>query len=493
MDKIKQESIQMKRWSYLLVSLILLEILSVILYLGKAGQFGFPLDDAWIHQVYARNLGLHGVMAFSPDQPSAGSTSFGWTVLLAAGYWLKLPFFMWTYLLGAIFAVATAFFAARLSYEFFGDFRNAVIVAIICVLEWHLAWAAVSGMEISLFTALTLLFFLLLHRDRSPFLLGGLAGMIVLVRPEGLILALVYVLRLFLIHPRATKRIAASGLKFLLAFFIVISPWILFNLTYSHRPFPNTISAKYMQYGYPGSLGKSLMYLLEVFIYFLNGPLLLLIPGAGSAIYTIVKLRDKPHFYPIAWSLILIGLYAVALPAIYDQGRYLMPLIPFLVIYGVQGFHEPLKRFMQASLVRLAVWLSLFGMILTLWINGTSDYAYRIQLYDTVHRQAAEWINNNTPPDAIIATHDIGIIGYYTERQIIDLAGLVTPEIVPTLKDPQKMADYIRAKHVTHLVLYSGYYRELLSHLDADVLFSPNAEKLRAMGIEPFEIHETRQ
>ena len=87
----------MKKWGYLLALLIVLEILSATLYLSKANQLGFPLDDAWIHQTYARNLGLHGVMAFSPGQPSTGSTSFAWTVLLAAGYLLKIPFFIWKF------------------------------------------------------------------------------------------------------------------------------------------------------------------------------------------------------------------------------------------------------------------------------------------------------------------------------------------------------------------------------------------------------------
>ena len=83
----------MKKWGYLLALLIVLEVLNAAVYLSAANQPGFPLDDAWIHQTYARNLGLHGIMAFSPGEPSTGSTSPAWTVLLAAGYLLQVPFF----------------------------------------------------------------------------------------------------------------------------------------------------------------------------------------------------------------------------------------------------------------------------------------------------------------------------------------------------------------------------------------------------------------
>ena len=480
----------MKKWGYLLALLILLQTLSLSLYLGKTDQFGFPIDDAWIHQTYARNLGLHGVMAFSPGQPSTGSTSFGWTLLLSAGYWLNIPPFLWTYFLGAIFTLATAFTAGHLSQAYFGSFKNAVIVAVICILEWHLAWATVSGMEISLFTFLMLLFFLFFNRDSSAFLLGGLAGAIVLVRPEGIILAVAYGFRLILTKPYNPKRILWDAANFLLVFSVVISPWILFNLIYGDRPFPSTITAKFVQYGYPISLGKSLKYLWDVLIYFLNGPIMLLVPGTWFTVYQALKTRSMPHFYPFAWSFTLIGLYAVALPVIYDQGRYLMPFIPLITIYGIEGLAQILKRLQHTPRLHATIWLSLACMVFLLWLNGASDYAYRTQLYRTVHMQAAEWINLHAPPDAVIATHDIGIIGYYTGRQIVDLAGLVTPEIIPMIKNQQEMAKFINAKHVTYLIVYSGYYRELITALDAHLVFSPGGEQLRTMGVEPFEIYE---
>lgn len=482
----------MKKWGSLLVLLILLQALSTALYLRKAGQFGFPLDDAWIHQTYARNLGLHGIMAFSPGQPSNGSTSFGWTVLLAAGYWLKVPFFFWTYLWGSIFAIATAFIAAQLSQSCFGNFRNALSVGVICILEWHLAWAAVSGMEIGLFTLLTLIFLRFLNRESSPLLLGALTGIIVMVRPEGAILALVYAFKLVFSQPHNIKRVLLNAAIFLIMLSIVTSPWILFNFMYSHKPFPNTISAKFMVYGYPWSLGKSLNYLRDVFIYFLNGPLMLLVPASGFMVYDEVRKKNISHFFPFVWSFTLIVLYAIALPVIYDQGRYLMPLIPLLTIYGIEGLDQILKRFAHGSLIRSIVWLSLAGMVFLLWINGASDFAYRVQLYDKVHVQAAKWINKNTSPDVIIATHDIGIIGYYTGRQIVDLAGLVTPEVVSIMNNPLKVASYVRANHVSYLIVYSGYYRKLLTALDAHLVFSPDADHLRAIGVEPFEVYEIR-
>ena len=42
---------------------------------------------------------------------------------------------------------------------------------------------------------------------------------------------------------------------------------------------------------------------------------------------------------------------------------------------------------------------------------------------------------HNTPPDALIAAHDIGAVGYFGQRRLLDLAGLVSPEVIPFIRD----------------------------------------------------------
>jgi len=44
---------------------------------------GFPLDDAWVHAVYARSLAEAGLLAFNPGIPAPGITSPLWAALLA--------------------------------------------------------------------------------------------------------------------------------------------------------------------------------------------------------------------------------------------------------------------------------------------------------------------------------------------------------------------------------------------------------------------------
>src|ERR1043165_7461160 len=81
-------------------------LIAVLFYLITSAlifQIGFPLDDAWIHQTYARNLAEHGEWAFRLGERSAGSTAPLWTLLLALGFVLKLAPYIWTYFLGWVF------------------------------------------------------------------------------------------------------------------------------------------------------------------------------------------------------------------------------------------------------------------------------------------------------------------------------------------------------------------------------------------------------
>ena len=62
----------------------LLAVTGMLLYVRMTqGVWGFPLDDGWIYQTYARNLARTGQWAFVSGVPSTGSTSVWWTLLLA--------------------------------------------------------------------------------------------------------------------------------------------------------------------------------------------------------------------------------------------------------------------------------------------------------------------------------------------------------------------------------------------------------------------------
>src|SRR5574337_1427938 len=122
-----------------------------------AGATGFPLDDAWIHQTYARNLGWYGQWAFILGQPSAGSTAPLWTFLLAIGYALRIDYAIWTLLLNSALLGVTAW----LTFRLVGHVGNvapqaAWWVGALAAVEWHLVWAAASGMETVLFCALAM-------------------------------------------------------------------------------------------------------------------------------------------------------------------------------------------------------------------------------------------------------------------------------------------------------------------------------------------------
>jgi hypothetical protein len=57
------------------------------------------------------------------------------------------------------------------------------------------------------------------------------------------------------------------------------------------------------------------------------------------------------------------------------------------------------------------------------WWNSGGSVDWRLFAY----RRAGEWIRTHTPPDAEIAFDEVGILGYYGDRPVRDLIGLVSP------------------------------------------------------------------
>jgi hypothetical protein len=44
-----------------------------------------------------------------------------------------------------------------------------------------------------------------------------------------------------------------------------------------------------------------------------------------------------------------------------------------------------------------------------------------------VYQSIGDWLKSNTPEDASVAALEVGMIGYYAQRAMIDFAGLIDP------------------------------------------------------------------
>jgi hypothetical protein len=80
---------------------------------------------------------------------------------------------------------------------------------------------------------------------------------------------------------------------------------------------------------------------------------------------------------------------------------------------------------------------------------------------------AARWVAENAGPEELIAAHDIGALGYFAERPLLDLAGLVSPEVIPFIRDEGQLAVYLDEQQPVYLMTFPGWYPELTAGLEA--------------------------
>jgi hypothetical protein len=79
----------------------------------------------------------------------------------------------------------------------------------------------------------------------------------------------------------------------------------------------------------------------------------------------------------------------------------------------------------------------------------------------------AKWVQQNLPSDAVLAVHDIGAMGYYTSNPIIDMAGLINPDVVPFIRDEVHLREYLTAQSADYLIVLPGFYSQLTSGLQS--------------------------
>jgi hypothetical protein len=451
--------------------LLLLSMVAVGFYLLAGSRLagpGFPLDDAWIHQTYARSLAVYGEWAFIPGQPSAGSTAPLWSLLLSVGHALGVGPYPWTFVLGVLLLWGLAWLGMLLFDRLCPDCNKYKLAAgIFLVFEWHMVWAAASGMETLFQAIIVLLVLLLLLVDQVRWLLIGLLiGLSTWVRPDGITL-LGPALLVLAVKGESWRQILRTIVVLASGFGALFLPYLLFNQQLAGSWWPNTFFAKQAEYAV--ELNTSLLSRMwEQAALPMVGAGVLLLPGFVYVLFVYIRQKDWTVLTGPIWFAGYLAMYALRLPVTYQHGRYLMPAMPVYFLWGLSGFALILTKLPTGKVYRITgrVWLV---SILVVWgafyVVGAKAYSTDVAVIKTEMVATARWVAENTPPGALVAAHDIGALGYFSGRPLLDLAGLVSPQVIPFIRDQEQLAAYLDKQQADYLVTFPGWYPLLVREL----------------------------
>jgi Flp pilus assembly protein TadD len=430
------------------------------------GVFGFPLDDPWIHLSFARTLAETGRFADFPGGPTtAGSTSPLFTLLETVA-WL---FTHDEYLIGYGLGIAAFLISIGLIFELSrtrhaGAAWSGALAALVLATEPKLVGVAVSAMETTTTIAMLLLAALQAQRRRWK-TVGVVAGLLLWTRPDTLIFSAALALQLLyeaVVEKPPDRSKMSRGL---LTFGGLALGYFAFNWALSGTPFPNSLAAK-LEYYRRGNARFG----ADLWSFLTDGgmapAIVLFLVGLLGTVKDLARRRPAAHFYAYLFVIALVAAYRWKLPFLYQNGRYLIPIIPFVVLGMIDGVGRIAGAVRGIGGARARTLAGAFPFLVALAIVGLNvsrlpgterDFADRSRHIGELQVATARWCRDHLPPTAIVAAHDVGALGFYSRRSIVDVVGLLDRGIQGHIGDPEATLSFMRARHVTHLAFLTDW------------------------------------
>lgn len=444
---------------------------------------GFPLDDAWIHQVVARTFATTGTLGYSPGHHGAAATSWLWAILLSLNFkFLHRDPFAYTLTLN----VALSLLAGQLLLLCLLDRRRdagsilrATAASALACVGGNYLWFAFSGMEVNLVIVLSLACaaaWTQMPGRRGAALTGIAAGALALTRPECAALGPLLVLW--------TRRVGRSRADVDL----LLAPWGLclgayfgINAIATGHVMPSTLSGRlWLWRSVSPGLSQAWLVIdmlstigLRLRDYTLGTsatPALWI--GLGLAVYACVRLvreGNRAVAITIAWMGVHFTTYAILFPTPGHGGRY-VPLIPIVYLagvgYGSLRLIEAALSFVVRRVPRRAgvALVGAFGIgALAPWFGlvGVGDRDWRLDnVRATSHIRGTEEsmgpLVDALPAEAKVASFDIGGVGFRAHRPILDLGGLSDGATADYLWRGM-VWELLRDQHIDYVVVPGGY------------------------------------
>lgn len=396
----------------------------------------FPMDDAWIHQAYVAGLLRDGVPTYNPGIPEAGFSSLLWIVALApvtaALGAVGVGQVLAAKLLGAAFALVTALGVTRLTRRLEPGGIAAPVAGLLVLLGPAFAFAAVSGMEVTI-TAAALVWALDAVAARRLPRAGLLLGLAGLARPEAAVAVAALALAGLCAAPTGRQRLRSLAWSIGPAA-LLGAAWVLYGLSVSGHPLPNTFYVK--------SGGASLDHLAQLGIYWRSvvlssGPAWAV---ATAALYVLGARRAlaSVRTRPLATRILVVQAASVAAIlatrtlgalATFGTHRYFLPFTVLDAVFVALGLVELgalLRRVLPARARRGAVVLALLALapLPGALLAQRERYAGHCDDVYTLHTEPALAIAATAPPDAVVAVEGAGAARALGDRWTLDLLGL---------------------------------------------------------------------
>ena len=412
----------------------------------------FQPDDLFIYLRMVENILTGGGWGFNPSSPVDAASSGLWLLVLTGLGAMGLDGPFWAQMASAVAWVLAIAGAARLATDLAGD-RWAGWAAGLALAgdAWVGRWLW-SGMETGLAVAVVCWAALLRCETIRGSLLDRLGSLLLvlapLVRPElALWTASAVVVELVGAGRHGWKRVRGD----LVSGVFVAAGWGGWTWLTWGCLLPSTVTAK-------GSLGAANIGMSSAagrVVSVLASTQLPAMLMAATAAWTWARepegLSERaPGRRSVTLSILLL---AVVLTSVYAgrhvkvYTRYVLPLTALVVALGMARAVHLARGFSSGRGHRLwggVLALTLVGnLALSTLIVVPKTRSYARSMKEVVFPLARR-LGKMTGPGDVIATPNIGAMGYLSRRSILDLNGLVTPEIIP-YKREGRIADYLLA------------------------------------------------
>jgi hypothetical protein len=377
----------------------------------------FPesIDDAYITLRYSKNLLMGNGPIFNIGERVEGYSNFSWMALLAAFGWIGVPMEMAMKVLSFASGVGVLALVWKFSAN---NFKSGLAITSAVVLlatsSFFAVWA-VDGLETMFYTLLLTALVYLLTTDRtSPLLIGIIAGLAALTRPEGIMFSLIAVMCL------TYKDGFIPGLKALAPVAIAAGGYELFRIDYFGEFVSNTAIAKVHW-----SFNKALEGLRYLYAYNTESGYLIL-PAAlvGAAAF----MKNPRLHIPIIFILAQILFLMVSGRDFMYAYRFVIPVLPCIALLCASGIEIAYERLNRK--------FALIALMIIASSHAFSNYAAlpkkHIGFDNLTFRNSflfdiAEFFAQRSGPNDWVLLSEAGIIPYYIEAKARDYMGLVSP------------------------------------------------------------------